>query len=91
MAFNVVSKSWTYQIVNDSLIITSDFGFTIVSVLASSGTVTIIGSKIANGIPSAPIVLQEGQGITISDGDNSTIPIDGITIITTGIASLIGR
>lgn len=91
MAFNVVSKCWTYDLTNSSITITSDFSFTILSILASSGTVSILGAKIANGIPSNPITLQEGQALTISDGDGSVIPIDGITIITTGTASLIGR
>ena len=91
MAFNVVSKCWTYDVTNSTLTITSDFAFTILSILASSGTVSVLGAKIANGIPSTPIVLQEGQALTISDGDGSVIPIDGITIITTGTASLIGR
>lgn len=88
---NIVSRSWTQNVVTSTLTITSDYSFTIISILASAGAVTITGSLSANGTPSAPIVLQQGQCVTISSGADSTIPLDGITITAAGTAIIVAR
>ena len=88
---NIVSRSWTQNVVASTLTITSDYGLTIISILASSGSVTIIGSLTANGIPSDPIVLTQGQSVTISSGVESTIPLDGIVITAAGTAIIVAR
>ena len=87
---NVVSKSWTYSLVSDSILIDSDFGFTIVSILCISGSTTVLGGVAANGIASVPISLAEGQSITINSGSASLI--SGITIdASSGAANIIAR
>jgi hypothetical protein len=88
---NIVSKSWTHNVVAGAITITSDFNLTIISILSSVGDTTITGSRSANGLPAAPIILLEGQSVTISSGADSTIPIDGIVINAAGTAILIGR
>ena len=87
---NIVSKSWTYTLTSDSLLIDSSFGFIVVSILCSSGVVTILGDN--TGVPTAPtpITLAEGQSITINSGSASIL--GGLTIdATSGEASVVGR
>jgi hypothetical protein len=91
MAVNIVSKSWTYALNNSTILINQDYGFSIISILATTGTCVITGELIANGIPSAPITLAEGQAVTISSGEDATMPIAGITISTAGVASIVAR
>ena len=91
MAINIVSNSWTYTLNNNSLVIDQNFGFTIISILATTGPVTITGSLVANSTPSTPITLQEGQALTISSGEDATMPISGIIITTAGVASIVAR
>jgi hypothetical protein len=88
----VLSNIWTYTLSSDSLLIDDSFGFTIISVLCTAGTVTITGSLTRGGIASTPISLSQGQGITISGGVDSTIIITGTTIdASSGTAILEGR
>ena len=85
---------WTNSLgAGGELEITSDFGFTTVSVIASGGTCTLNCNKIANGIASTPITLQDGQSITINSGNNETNIIDYIIINPDGTctASIIAR
>lgn len=91
MAVNIVSNSWTYTLNNNTLVIDQNYGFNIVSILATTGSCTITGSLIANGVPAAPITLQEGQAVTISSGEDSTLIMSGITITTGGVASIVAR
>jgi hypothetical protein len=87
---NVVSKSWTYTLVSDSILVDSDFGFTIISILCTSGTTTVLGGTAANGLASTPITLSEGQSLTINSGSASLI--SGITIdASSGAANIIAR
>ena len=88
---NIVSRSWTQNIVADTLTITKNYNFTIISILASVGSVTVTGSLTANGLPSDPIILLVGQSVTISSGADSTIPLDGIVITTAGTAIIVAR
>lgn len=91
MAVNVVSNSWTQALNNGTLTIDQNYGFSIISILATTGTCTITGSLIANGVASTPITLAEGQAVTISSGEDSTLPVAGITITTAGTASIVAR
>lgn len=87
---NIVSKSWTYTLSSDSLLIDSSFGFVIISILCKTGSVTILGDN--TGVPTAPtpIILAEGQSITINSGSASLL--GGLTIdATSGVASIVGR
>jgi hypothetical protein len=86
---NIVSKSWTYTLTSDSILIDSSFGFVIVSILCKTGTVTILGDN--TGVPVAPteIILTEGQSVTINSGSASIL--GGLTITATDVALIIGR
>ena len=88
----IVSNIWTYELSSDSIYIDDSFGFTVISVLCTTGSVSILGSLTRGGLASAPITLTQGQGITISGGSDSTIIISGTTIdATSGTAILGGR
>ena len=82
---------WTYSTASE-IQITSDFGFTTLSVLSSGGTCTINGSKNANGVPSSAITLADGQSITINSGNSETNVINYLDIIPSGgVVYLVGR
>jgi hypothetical protein len=88
----VLSNIWTYTLTSNSIFIDDTFGFTIISVLCTTGSVSITGSLTRGGFASTPIILLQGQGITISGGSVSTIIISDITIdATSGTAILQGR
>ena len=83
---------WTYN-TNAEIEITSDFGFTTLSVLSSGGSCTISGIKTANGLQSFPITLADGQSITINSGNNETNVINYLDIVPDGtsVVYLVGR
>lgn len=87
---NIISKSWTYTLTSDSLLIDSTFGFVIVSILCKSGVVSILGDNTGISVQPTPIILTEGQSITINSGSSSIL--GGLTIdATSGEALIIGR
>lgn len=87
---NTTSRSWTHSLSSDNIVIDSDFGLTIISILCTSGTISIVGEVAANGVPSTPIILDEGKMLTIDSG--SAALISGITIdASSGVANLVGR
>lgn len=71
--------------------ITENNNLTVLSILASSGPVTITGSKMSGASAPAPITLLQGQAVTINGGKDETLLITGVTITTAGTANLIGR
>ena len=81
---------WTYETASE-IEITSDFGFTTISILSSGGTTTISGNKTANGIQSSLITLQDGQSVTINSGNNETNVINYLDITPSSTAILIAR
>lgn len=81
---------WTYE-TNAEIEITSDFGFTTLSILSSGGTTTIAGNKIANGVQSTLITLQDGQSVTINSGNNETNIINYLDITPSSSVILVGR
>lgn len=87
----ITSKTWTYQLINDSITINGDFGLTILSVLLMSGDGTLSGSLTVSEIPSQPLPLVLGQPLKVSDGKQGQTLIDGITISTTGIVYIMGK
>jgi hypothetical protein len=87
----VLSNQWTYTLSNSTINITQNFAFTVISILATTGTTTVLCSLQSNGIPPTPITLSEGQSLTIGSGDSSSNLLDGITITTAGVTSLIAR
>jgi hypothetical protein len=85
-------KTWTKQLSSTSLTITQDYGFTAVSILCTSGTITVLGTL--TGVPVAPdaFTLSAGQGVNIGGGDGSTLIIESITInAASGVAAIIGK
>lgn len=91
MANNIVSKQWTYTLIGGTIIIDERYGLNVISIVATAGSVTITGGKPANSIPPAPISLLQGQAVTISGGNDNTLPLSDIVITTAGTASIIGR
>lgn len=81
-------KTWTYNIVNDSLTIDSSFGLRKMSILLTSGTGTYTGDLQAGALPSQPLALIIGTPVTIGDPQ---VILDGITLTTTGTIQIIGR
>lgn len=81
---------WTYETASE-IEITSDFGFTTLSILSSGGTTAISGNKTANGIQSSAITLQDGQSVTINSGNNETNIINYLDIIPSSSVILVGR
>ncbi len=90
MINGIVQKTWTYKISASSLTITNDFGLVKLSIVLQTGTGSVLGSELCNGIASVPIDLVVGQPILVL-GDTSGVPISDYTITTTGIVALIGQ
>jgi hypothetical protein len=90
MINGIVQKTWTYQISASSLTITNDFGLVKLSIVLQSGTGTLVGTELCNGVASIPINLVVGQPILVT-GDTSGVPISEYTITTTGVVALIGQ
>jgi Na+/H+ antiporter NhaD/arsenite permease-like protein len=87
---NIVSKSWTYTLTSDSLVIDSSFSFVIVSISCVSGVVTIVGDNTGVPIQPTPITLGVGQSLTINSGSASIL--GGLTIdASSGEALIVGR
>ena len=85
------SSFCTYNLVNDTINIDSSYGITTISILLTSGTGSVEGTLLANGIASQPLALTIGQPVNISSGNNNTILIGGLIITTTGTVEIIGR
>ncbi len=84
----ISQKIWTKEITNTSLVITEDFGLKSISILLKSGTGSIDGTlTLENGVTSDAINLVVGTPLTLS----GYTPLDGITITTTGVISIIGK
>ena len=85
------AQIWTYRLDTNVLEITSDFGFTTISILAVDDSVIIEGSKTANGVSSGQITLQSGQSITINSGNNETNIIDYLYIESASLCDIVAR
>lgn len=70
---------WTYTLTNDTLSVAASDNAVRLSVISRLGTITVGGSGSFKGIPSDPVTLNEGQGVTITASVVSN-PIDGVTI-----------
>jgi hypothetical protein len=80
---------WTYRLNNSTLTINSDFGLSSLSLALESGTGTIQGTLVSNGLASTPLTLVVGQPVLIPTDTSSVI--GDLIITTTGIVNLIGR
>jgi len=70
---------FTYTITGDSLTISSADNVVRISVMCSSGTVTVTGAALFQGLSPTPITLVGGQGLTITS-PNVSVPLDSFTI-----------
>jgi hypothetical protein len=87
----IVTKTWTYNLVNNTLIIDETFGLTNLSILLTSGTGSVTGSLASGGLPSQPLALTIGQPLNISSGSSSQIILGTLTVTTGGTIEIIGR
>ena len=77
MAFN--TTVWTYVLTNETLYINETDNVLNLSVICTTGTITVNGSGGFKGIPSGAITFAAGQGFTLS-AKNIQSPITGVTI-----------
>ena len=88
----IESKVWTYQLSSSTLTIDSSFGFTVLSLLVTSGTVIVTGSLFSGGITSTGMTLVMGQGVSFTSGNNNNIILSGIDIdASSGTVVITGR
>lgn len=80
---------FTYTLDGTTLTVGATDNVQRISVICSSGLITIQGSSVFQGLDSTPLTLATNQGITLqSKNDNN--PIVGVTIdATSGIADLV--
>jgi hypothetical protein len=71
---------FTFTLTDDSLAVAASDNAVRLSVICRLGTITVNGSASFKGIPSDPVQLNEGQGLTITAAVVSN-PIDGINIV----------
>lgn len=80
---------FTYTINGSSLTVVASDNVQRISIICSSGDISVWGSAKFQNISPVPIFLAAGQGITISSKNDST-PIDGFTIdASIGIADIV--
>lgn len=88
----IESKVWTYQLSSSTLTINGTYGFTVVSLLVTSGTVIVTGGLNSGGVASTGMSLVMGQGVTFSSGNNNNIILSGIDIdASAGTVVITGR
>jgi hypothetical protein len=88
----IESKVWTYQLSSSTLTIDNTFGFTVVSLLVTNGTVLVTGGLRSGGIPSTGMTLVMGQGVSFSSGNNNNIILSDIYIdASAGTVVITGR
>lgn len=85
----VSQNIWTYKLSAGTLNIDSNYGLLVISVILESGTGTVTGTALLNGVASTPIDLAVGVPLTIST-DGNTI-LGDVSITTTGVVSIVGR
>jgi hypothetical protein len=86
----ITSNVWTYTLTSSTITIDETFDLVVLSILATSGSCTIIGSLTASGLPSQSITLNEGQSLTVSSSSGSAL-LSGIEITSSGTTVLTGR
>ena len=84
----ITSQIWTYTLTSSTVVIDESFGLVVLSILVTSGSCVIVGSRPANTLPPTPITLSQGQSMTItSEGEL----LAGTTITSSGTTVLSGR
>ena len=70
---------WSKTLTGSTLTVSASQNVVRISILASTGPVTILGTSVFNGIPSDAVTFATGQGVTLTASSTAN-PIDGITI-----------
>jgi hypothetical protein len=70
---------FTYTLTDNSMNIDASDNVVRISVICSSGVITIDGNVIFKGLSSNAVTLATGQGITITS-PNVSLPLDGFVI-----------
>ncbi len=70
---------FTYTLSGNSMTIAASDNVVRISVLCSSGVITIEGDVTFKGLSSNPVTLAAGQGITLTS-PNVSLPLDGFII-----------
>jgi len=84
----ITSQIWTYTLTSGTIVIDESLGLVVLSVLVTSGSCVIEGSKPVGTFTPTPITLTEGQGITITSQGQL---LAGTTITSSGTTILTGR
>jgi len=74
---------WSKTITDSTLTISATQNVVRISVLASQGPVTLLGTATFNGTSSDAVTFATGQGVTLTASSTAN-PIDGITIVCAG-------
>jgi hypothetical protein len=74
---------FTYTLSGSSLVVSASDNVVRISVLCSSGTITILGGSKFQGLNSSAVTLDAGQGITVTS-PNVSLPLDAFTINASG-------
>jgi hypothetical protein len=74
---------WSKTITDTTLTVSASQNVVRISVLASQGPVTILGTSTFNGVASDAVTFATGQGVTLTASSTAN-PIDGVTIACTG-------
>jgi hypothetical protein len=85
----VSQNIWTYKLTAGTLNIDPNYGLLVISILLESGTGTVTGTALLNGVASTPIDLTIGLPLNIST-DGNTI-LGDVNITTTGVVTIVGR
>jgi hypothetical protein len=84
----VTSQIWTYTLTSGTIVIDESLGLVVLSVLVTSGSCVIEGSRPAGTFTHTPITLTQGQGMTITSEGQI---LAGTTITSSGTTILSGR
>jgi hypothetical protein len=84
----ITSQIWTYTLTSDTIVIDESLGLVVLSVLVTSGSCVIEGSRPAGTFTHTPITLTQGQGMTITSEGQL---LAGTTIVSSGTTILSGR
>ena len=74
---------WSKTLTGSTLTVSASQNVVRISILASQGPVTILGTSIFNGTSSDAVTFATGQGVTLTASSTAN-PIDGVTIACTG-------
>jgi hypothetical protein len=84
----ITSQIWTYTLTSSTVVIDESFGLVVLSILVTSGSCVITGSRPADGLAPTAITLSQGQGMTITSEGQL---LSGTTITSSGTTILSGR